>query len=67
MAQCLWPSPQGPVLARCARSPVQVLIRKGGVLRNTPEFESYQRSFEPVWPVLDGLLQVRAGYERFID
>ncbi|KAG2501161.1 hypothetical protein HYH03_000976 [Edaphochlamys debaryana] len=35
----------------------EVLIRKGVVLRETPEFESYARSYEPVWGVVEGLLQ----------
>jgi hypothetical protein len=35
----------------------EVLIRKGAVIRDTPEFESYQRTFAPVWPVVEGLLQ----------
>ncbi|GLI64066.1 hypothetical protein VaNZ11_007230 [Volvox africanus] len=35
----------------------EVMIRKGAVIRDTPEFESYQRTFAAVWPVVEGLLQ----------
>ncbi|KAG2432871.1 hypothetical protein HXX76_008603 [Chlamydomonas incerta] len=35
----------------------EVLIRKGVVIRETPEFESYSRSYEGVWGVVEGLLQ----------
>ncbi|EFJ52332.1 hypothetical protein VOLCADRAFT_102998 [Volvox carteri f. nagariensis] len=35
----------------------EVMIRKGAVVRDTPEFESYQRTFTSVWPVVEGLLQ----------
>lgn len=34
----------------------EIMIRKGQMLRDTPEFESYQRSFAGVWGVLEGLL-----------
>ncbi|GLC34485.1 hypothetical protein PLESTB_001256000 [Pleodorina starrii] len=34
----------------------EVMIRKGAVLRDTPEFESYQRTFAPLWRVLEALL-----------
>ncbi|KAG2448854.1 hypothetical protein HYH02_006205 [Chlamydomonas schloesseri] len=35
----------------------EVLIRKGVVIRETPEFESYARTYEGVWGVVEGLLQ----------
>ncbi|GFR40108.1 hypothetical protein Agub_g662, partial [Astrephomene gubernaculifera] len=35
----------------------EVLIRKGVVIRDTPEFESYARSYSSVWGVVEGLLQ----------
>lgn len=35
----------------------EVMIRKGVIVRDTPEFESYHRTFSSVWHVVEGLLQ----------
>jgi hypothetical protein len=35
----------------------EFMIRKGQTIRDTPEFESYRRSFEDVWQVVEGLMR----------
>jgi hypothetical protein len=35
----------------------EFMIRKGAVIDSTPEFESYHRTYQPLWAVIQPLIQ----------
>jgi hypothetical protein len=35
----------------------EFMIRKGSVIDTTPEFESYRRTYQPLWAVIQPLIQ----------